>query len=125
MSKLASPIYTKKDWGSEIVWSITNHYMTKTIEIEPYKVTDLIVYEYKEKSIIVIDNTLSLAIGGCCYEEELKYYDLPVGYTKYISPGSMHRYGATDKSVRIIEVSSPELDEAIVINRLEELGGSA
>jgi len=30
----------------------------------------------------------------------------------------MHRYGATDKPVRIIEISSPEIDEAIVIGEL-------
>jgi len=94
---------------------LTSHYMAKTIEIDPYKVTDLIVYEKKEKSIIVVENTLSLGIGGCCFEEDLDYYDLPVGYSKYIGSGQMHRYGATDKSVRVIEISSPELDDAIIV----------
>lgn len=115
MNKLMSPIYNKKDWGSEIIWTLTNHYMAKTIEIDPYKITDLLVYERKEKSIIVAEGVLSLALGKCCDENNLKYYDCPAGWSVYIDPGYMHRYGATDKPVRIIEIASPEMDEAVVI----------
>jgi hypothetical protein len=121
MNNLIKPIYTKKSWGSEIIWSMTDHYMSKTIEIDPYKITDLVVYEKKEKSIIVVDGQLSLAIGKCCYEKDLEYYDMPIGWSRYIAPGEMHRYGATDKSVRIIEISSPELDEVIIINSVEDI----
>jgi hypothetical protein len=117
-NKLISPIYNKKDWGSEIIWTLTDHYMAKTIEIDPYKITDLLVYEKKEKSIIVVEGILSLALGKCCNEENLHYYDCPEGWSIYIDPGYMHRYGATDKSVRIIEISSPEIDEAIVIREV-------
>jgi hypothetical protein len=92
--------------------------MCKTIEIDPFKITDLLVYEKKEKSIIVVEGMLSLALGKCCDEDGLKYYDLPIGYCKYIDPGYMHRYGATDKPVRIVEISSPEIDEAIVIREV-------
>ena len=118
MNKLVSPIYNKKDWGSEIIWTLTDHYMSKTIEIDPFKITDLLVYEKKEKSIIVIDGILSLALGKCCNEKDLEYYDYPEGWSMYINPGYMHRYGATDKSVRIIEVSSPEVDEARIIREV-------
>ena len=121
MNNLVKPIYTKKSWGSEIVWSLTDHYMCKTIEIDPYKITDLWVFEYKEKSLIVIENTLSLAMGGCCDEENLEYYDCPEGWSFYIAPGQMHRYGATDKPVRILEVSSPHLDEAIIVSKSDDL----
>ena len=118
MNKLMCPIYAKKSWGSEIIWTLTDHYMAKTIEIEPFKVTDLLVYEQKEKSIIVVGGMLSLALGKCCDESELKYYDCPEGWSIYIDPGYMHRYGATDKPVRIIEISSPEIDEAIVVREV-------
>jgi hypothetical protein len=76
------------------------------------------VYDRKEKSVIVIDGILSLAIGKCCDESELKYYDCPDGWSIYIDPGYMHRYGATDKLVRIIEIASPEIDESIVIREV-------
>ena len=126
MNNLIRPKFIKKSWGSEIIWSMTDHYIAKTIEINPYKVTDLIVYENKEKSLIVISGTLVLAIGPCCGDEnDLEYYEFPEGWSKYIDPGMMHRYGATDKLVRIVEMSSPELDEAIIITPVDEinLGG--
>ena len=122
MNNLLKPIFTKKPWGSEIIWTMTDHYISKTIEIDPYKTNDLVVYENKEKSLIVVMGTLVLAIGPCCGDESnLKYYEFPDGWTKYIGPGMMHRYGATDEPLRIIEVSSPELDEAIVVTPVDEL----
>lgn len=120
-NKVAEPIFTKKPWGSEIIWTVTAHYMAKTIEVAPYKITDLIVYERKEKSIIVILNTLILGYGSCCDEDEMQYLELPEGWTHYIPPGHLHRYGATDKPVRLIEISSPHIDEGIVITNLGEI----
>jgi len=118
MNRLITPVYNKKPWGSDILWSWTTGYMCKTIEIDPFKITDLLVYEKKEKSIIVVEGILSLALGKCCDENELKYYDCPEGWSMYIDPGYMHRYGATDKSVRIIEISSPEIDEAVIVREV-------
>lgn len=119
MNNLVKPVFNKKSWGSEIIWALTDHFIAKTIEIDPFKVNDLVVYENKEKSIIVVENTLVLGIGKCCHEDSMNYYELPIGYTYYIAPGQMHRYGATDKLVRIVEIASPELDEAIIIEPLE------
>lgn len=121
MNKLTSPVFTPKPWGSEIMWSLTDHYMAKTIEINPFKIGDLVVYEYKEKSIIVVENTLVLGLGSCCEEDDLEYGEYPEGWSIYIAPGQLHRYGSTDKSVRIIEISSPQLDEAIVVSKIDEL----
>jgi len=123
MNNLAKPIYSKKSWGAEVIWSITDHFIAKTIEIKPFKITDLVFFETKEKSIIVVQNTLSLAVGGCCDEDDLEYYDYPEGWSFYIAPLKLHRYGATDKPVRLIEIASPEIDEAIIIDKLSEIGG--
>ncbi len=120
MNKLVKPVYTKRPWGSDILWSWTDSYICKTIEIDPYKITDLVVFAKKEKSIIVIENNLSLAVGSCCDDKELEYYDYPEGWSFYIAPGKLHRYGATDKGVKIIEVASPQIDEAIVVS-MDEL----
>jgi hypothetical protein len=114
-NKLTSPVFTEKEWGTEIIWTITDSYMAKTIEIDPHRITELKVYDKKEKSIIVVENTLSLAVGRCCSEEDLEYYDLPEGWTYYIAPGYMHRYGGTSEGVKIVEISSPQLDEGIIV----------
>jgi hypothetical protein len=115
MNKLVSPIFNKKSWGAEVVWAITDSYICKTIEVNPLRTTDLIVYEKKEKLIIIVEGVLVLALGECCDEDHLEYYEHPTGWSDYIGPGKMHRYGATDKPVRIIEISTPEIDEAIIV----------
>jgi hypothetical protein len=122
MSNLLKPVYTKKSWGHEVIWSLTSHFMAKTLEIDPFKITELMVFERKEKAIIVVKNALSLAIGDSKNENSLEYIDYPEGWSFYIAPLKLHRYGATDKPVRIIEISSPELDEAIVIDKPSEIG---
>jgi len=114
-NKLAQPIYTEKPWGSEIVWALTDTYVCKTIEVDAYKITDLIVHEEKEKSIIVVDGMLSIAMGKCCDPQDLNYYECPKGWSIYIEPGIMHRYGGTDKPVKIIEVSNQGLDSGVTI----------
>jgi hypothetical protein len=122
MNNLINPIYSRKSWGHEVIWTITNHFMAKTIEIDPFKITELMLFERKEKSIIVVKNALSLAVGGCCDENDLEYVDYPEGWSFYIAPLKLHRYGATDKPVRLIEISSPEIDEAIIIDKPSEIG---
>lgn len=122
MNNLLKPIYTKKPWGHEVIWTITDHFMAKTVEIDPFKITDLMFFERKEKSIIVIQNSLSLAIGNRGNENDLEYVDYPEGWSFYITPLKLHRYGATDKPVRLIEISSPEIDEVIIIDKPSEIG---
>ena len=121
MNKLVSPIYSKKSWGHEIVWAITDKYISKTIEIDPYKISELVVYEKREKSIIVVLGRLILALGKCCDENALEYISFEEGWSFYIAPGMMHRYGATENPLRLIEVSSPEIDSAIIIGDTSEL----
>ena len=123
MNKLTEPIYIKKPWGHEIMWALTDHYMAKTIEVDAFKVSNLVVYERKEKSIIVISGTLVIGMGPCCSEEDIEYTEYPTGWRFYIPHGKMHAYGATDVPVRLIEVSSPELDEGIVIPDSVDIGG--
>jgi hypothetical protein len=116
MNKLVQPIFTKTDWGSEIIWTITKYYIGKTIEISPYRITNIMVNKTKEKSIIVVDGQLSLAVGPCCDERDMIYYDLPTGWSWHIDPGKLHRYGATDVPLRLIEVASPQLDDTIIFD---------
>lgn len=105
-----------------MIWSLTSHFMAKTLEIDPFKITELMFFERKEKAIVVVKNTLSLAIGDPKDENNLEYIDYPEGWSFYIPPLKLHRYGATSKTVRIIEIASPEIDEAIIIDKPSEIG---
>jgi quercetin dioxygenase-like cupin family protein len=115
MNKLRQNLFTRKSWGTEVIWSLTDNYMAKTIEIDAGKQSPLIVQEQKEKSIIVISGELYLTYGECCSEKEAIVYKLPEGWSWYIDPGKIHRYGALNESVRFVEISSPQLEDGIMI----------
>lgn len=115
MNKLRQNLYSKKPWGSEIVWSLTDNYMSKTIEIEAGKQSYAIVHEKKEKSIIVVSGDLYLTYGDCCLEDGVPVYKLPEGWSWYIEPGKLHKYATLDKPVRLIEVSTPLFEDGIVL----------
>ena len=120
MNKLRQNLYSKKPWGSEVVWALTDGYMSKTIEIEAGKQSYTIVHEKKEKSIIIISGDLYLTYGDCCSEDGVPVYKLPEGWSWYIEPGKLHKYAAFDKTVRLIEVSTPLFEDGVV---LSEEGG--
>lgn len=119
MNKLKQNLFTKKSWGSEIIWALTNNYMAKTIEIDAGKQTPLVVYEHKEKSIIVISGELILTYGDCCDESKALSYKLPIGWSWHIEAGKIHKYTALDKPVRFVEVSSPQLEDATILRNAD------
>lgn len=119
MNKLRQNLFAKKAWGSEITWALTDDYIAKTIEIDAGKQTSLIVYEHKEKSIIVISGELLLTYGDCCDESKALDYKLPEGWSWHIEPGKMHKYATLGKPVRFIEVSSPQLEDATVLRNAD------
>lgn len=116
MNKLKQNLYTKKKWGSEIVWSLTDNYMAKTVEIEAGKQTYLVVHEKKEKDIIVIAGDLYLTYGECCTEIDAPVYRLPSGWSWHIEPGKIHKYAALDQPARLIEISTPLLEDGVMIS---------
>ena len=121
MNKLKQAHLTRTPWGSVITWVLTNKYMAKTIEIAPNKQTSLLVHEYKEKSIIVIEGELRLTHGKCCDEKDIVLYKLPEGWTWHIDSGEAYRYAAGNKPVKLIEISNSQLEGAIIIKDENDL----
>jgi len=115
MNKLKQNLFTKKLWGSEIIWSLTDNYMTKTIEINKGYRTPLVIHKQKEKSIIVIQGELFLTYGDSYDIEKASNYKLPVGWSWYIEPGKLYRYAALKETVRLVEISSPQFEDGLTI----------
>ncbi len=116
MNKLKQNLFTKKSWGGEVIWALTDGYMVKTIEIDIGNKTPFTIHEEREKSIIVVQGTMRLHYGECCGEEEIFIQELKEGWSWHIDPGTLYRYEALNKkAVRLIEVSSPQLDDAIIL----------
>jgi len=115
MNKLRQNLFTKKSWGSEVIWTLTDNYMAKTIEVFKGKQTPLVVHENKEKTIIVIRGPLFLTYGDCCNKDIVPIYKLPEGWSWYIEPGMIHRYKSIGSPVMLIEVSTPQLEDGVVL----------
>ena len=115
MNKLKQNLFIKKSWGSEIVWSLTDNYMAKTIEINEGFKTPLMVHKQKEKSIIVIHGELFLTYGDGYDIEKASNYKLPLGWSWHIEPGKLYSYASLKGLVRLVEVSSPQLEDGITI----------
>ncbi len=115
MNKLRQNLFTKKPWGSEIIWALTDNYMCKTIDITKGKRTPLIVPEEKERSIKVKKGPLYLTYGSCCDESTVPIYKIPEGWSWYIEPGMMFRYSAMESQVTIEEISTPQLEDGIIL----------
>lgn len=108
MNKLKTNILTRYPWGTEIIWSLTDTYMAKTIEILPHNSTPVLSHWIKEVSLIVVHGPLRLTC-----ESVDDVYDLPDGWSWHINAGTLYKYEAIELPVTIIEISNPILEDVV------------
>ena len=97
-----------KPWGYEHIWAKTDKYVGKLLHINPNSRLSLQYHNQKEETIYVIKGTLSLDL------EDSSMLLLP-GDTYHIPPGLVHRFGALDEEVELMEVSTTELNDVVRI----------
>lgn len=102
----------QKPWGREEIWAHTESYVGKKIIISPWKRLSKQYHVKKEETILVVQGILMLETGDIF---NLKKLTLLPGETFHVSPGVIHRFGAGDNEVHLIEVSTPELDDVVRI----------
>ena len=84
----------EKNWGYEIIWAETKDYVGKLLHINA-------------------GHRLSLHI----YDGEGNITKLNPGESFHVTPLQVHRFGANESAVEIMEVSTPHLDDVV---RLED-----
>jgi quercetin dioxygenase-like cupin family protein len=99
-----------KPWGYEKIWAHTDKYVGKLIYIKKGSRLSLQYHKVKEETIYVLEGTLTLLV-------EDKMMDLSPGGTYHIPPGTVHRFVAKIGEVKLMEVSTTELDDIV---RLED-----
>lgn len=104
-----------KPWGHEIIWSHCNKFVGKILYINKGHKLSRQYHEQKEETIFVLTGTLLLEVGipGQYFEK----IDLKEGQSFHVTPGTIHRFCAPDGDVRLVEVSTPELNDVV---RLED-----
>ncbi|HTY41351.1 MAG TPA: cupin domain-containing protein [Thermoanaerobaculia bacterium] len=107
-----------KPWGSELVFAENDRYAGKILRLEAGHALSLQYHEKKDETIYVLEGELDLEVdeGGTMQTRRLK-----AGEAYRIRPLVRHRMRA-DRPCRILEVSSPELDDVV---RLEDAYGRA
>lgn len=102
-----------KPWGHEEIWAQTARYAGKFLIIRDGEMLSRQYHKVKEETIFVLEGTLTLELGRApdCIEV------LQPGQSWHIEPGVIHRFCACHGDVRLVEVSTPELDD---VERLED-----
>jgi mannose-6-phosphate isomerase-like protein (cupin superfamily) len=105
----------KKPWGYEEIWAETDKYVGKFLHINAGFRLSRQYHNVKTETIRVLEGKLILetADGAGGFAERT----LDRGEVFHVSPGTIHRFGAREVPVVLVEVSTPELDDVV---RLED-----
>jgi quercetin dioxygenase-like cupin family protein len=101
----------EKPWGFEIIWAETEHYVGKLLHINAGHKLSKQYHEVKEETIYVMHGVLYN------YEKDGSITTVTPGNALHIHVGQVHRFGANESFVELIEVSTNYLDDVI---RLED-----
>jgi len=101
----------EKPWGYEDIWAETLGYVGKLLHIKAGHRLSKQYHEVKEETVYVLRGVLHN------YEDDGSITKIMPGKTFHVSVGQIHRFGAAETSVEIIEVSTPHLEDVV---RLED-----
>jgi len=102
--------FVEKPWGFELIWAQTEDYVAKMLHINAKSRLSLQYHEIKEETVYVVEGTLLNYT-----DEESPPQHIPEGQSLHISPHQVHRFGAGKQPVRLMEVSTPHLDDVVRI----------
>jgi mannose-6-phosphate isomerase-like protein (cupin superfamily) len=101
----------EKPWGYELIWADTASYTGKLLHINAGHRLSLQFHRVKEETVYVLSGTLYI------YDGDGNITKLSSGQSFHVSPLQVHRFGANETNVEIMEVSTPHLDDVV---RLED-----
>ncbi len=114
MENTDSATRVTKPWGWELWWAVTDRYVGKVIFINAGARLSLQYHNEKDESLFVIDGNMILHLENG--EGDLQPIELGPGEFHRVPVGKRHRFEAITDT-RLIEVSTPELDDVV---RLED-----
>jgi mannose-6-phosphate isomerase len=102
--------HVEKPWGSELLVAETPKYALKDIRLNKGTRSSLQSHVRKLETILVMDGSIELETWNANGERLCEAYQSGQAYT--IPPGTRHRVSASE-DCRLIEVSTPDLDDVI------------
>jgi mannose-6-phosphate isomerase len=104
------PRAVAKPWGGELIWAWTPRYVGKLLTIQAGKRLSLQYHEHKDEWIHVLEGRLRLTLES--EEGAIERRELGPGEGARVRTGRTHRFEALE-DCRLIEVSTPELDDVV------------
>ncbi len=101
----------EKPWGYEIIWAETDGYVGKLLHINAGHRLSKQYHQIKEETVYVLSGILYN------YDANDKIQKIHAGEAFHVQPHQIHRFGANEVAVEIMEVSTPHLDDVV---RLED-----
>lgn len=111
ISKIKDCKKVDKPWGYEIHWANCEKYVGKILSINPHHRLSLQYHQVKEETIYVMSGVLILWESD---DEETGKF-LGPGSVYHVKPNQVHRFGAGNQPVMLMEVSSPEIEDVVRI----------
>jgi mannose-6-phosphate isomerase-like protein (cupin superfamily) len=110
------PDIVQKPWGREEIFARTARYVGKFLVVRSGEALSLQYHRQKDETLALVDGAVRLLIEE---EGRLVEHRMEPGDAYHIPAGTRHRLEALTDS-RIVEVSTPELDDVV---RLEDRYG--
>jgi mannose-6-phosphate isomerase len=103
-----------KPWGHELRWAINEKYLGKILHINRGCRLSVQYHNVKDETVYVLSGILIVDVGRGPDGKAERSIILSEGESLRIKPKTIHRFCApTDGHVRIIEVSTPEIDDVV------------
>src|SRR4051812_23285317 len=104
------PHRVEKPWGHELWWALTERYAGKILHIARGHRLSLQFHEQKDESAYLLSGRLLLTKGAT--EDDLTTVELRPGDIWRNVAGEVHTVEAIEDS-KVLEVSTPELDDVV------------
>jgi mannose-6-phosphate isomerase-like protein (cupin superfamily) len=98
----------QKPWGREEWYEVNDKYVLKMLVVAPKQRLSLQYHDKKLETMLCVEGYGTLTLG------ETDYF-LDKGSVHTIHPGQKHRLTAGDCVLRIIETSTPEIEDVVRI----------
>tara|TARA_R100000008_G_C3553413_1_gene151796 strand:+ start:680 stop:1081 length:402 start_codon:yes stop_codon:yes gene_type:complete len=111
------PSLVDKPWGHEEIWASTTRYAGKILAIKKGHRLSRQYHRAKEETVMVLEGILVCEEGPRDPSDAIIRHELGPGSIFHVAPGTVHRFCAEETDVRLVEVSTTELDDVV---RLED-----
>ena len=115
----------EKPWGHEEIWAQTSRYVGKILFIKAGQRLSRQYHKVKEETIMVIEGVLTCEHGPYFKGDKVYTERMGVGTTFHVPTGTIHRFCAEEGNVKLVEVSTPEIEDVVRLEddyrRIEEL----